>query len=196
MRRARAKKPHWASSKPLVPTPPPNRHAVRSHPHGHSPHRTDGLRQRKRLPILIMVVLILGVPPCASPTAKNTPDNAVVVVSGPTLIGFFPKVNQREVDEDQDLAEILSDFQYHLGRAREHLERRGVSVYELYTAEIRIHEAGAVRTFVPDSDRVNLGVYLVSPGQEPQILYGVMTDVDLLMAAHLYFGLPEFGRGE
>ena len=129
----------------------------------------------------------------ASPAST---DQQVVLITGPTLIGFFPKVNQGDVDADQDLAEVLSDFQYHLGGAREHLQQKGVSVYELYAAEIRIQEIGAVRTFVPDIARGDLGFYLVSPGQEPLVMYGVMTDVDLLIAAHQYFGFPEFGQEE
>ncbi len=129
-----------------------------------------------------------------SSASRESADKQVVLITGPTLIGFFPKVSQGDVDADQDLAEVLSDFQYHLGGAREHLQKKGVSVYELYTSEIRIQEVGAVRTFVPDHGRVDLGFYLVSPGREPLVMYGVMTDVDLLIAAHQYFGFLEFGQ--
>ena len=128
--------------------------------------------------------------------SSDVTDKQAVRITGPTLIGFFPKVDQASVDADPDLAEVLSDFQYHLGGAREHLQQKGVSVYELYASKIRIQAAGVVRTFVPDSSRVDLGFYLVSPGREPQVMYGVMTDVDLLMAAHEYFGFPAFGQEE
>ena len=131
-----------------------------------------------------------------SAASRESTDRQVVLITGPTLIGFFPKVDQGDVDADQDLAEVLGDFQYHLGGAREHLQQKGVSVYELYASEIRIQEVGAVRTFVPDNSRGDLGFYLVSPGREPQVMYGVMTDVDLLIAAHWYFGFPEFGQEE
>ncbi len=131
-----------------------------------------------------------------SSASRESTDKPVVLITGPTLIGFFPMVDQVGVDADQDLAEVLSDFQYHLGGAREHLQKKGVSVYEIYTSEIRIQEAGAVRTFVPANGRGDLGFYLVSPGREPQIMHGVMTDVDLLIAAHRYFEFPEFGQEE
>ena len=128
--------------------------------------------------------------------SRESTDKQVVLITGHTLIGFFPKVDQADVDADQDLAQVLSDFQYHLGGAREHLRQKGVRVYELYASEIRIEEAGAFRTFSPDSGGVALGFCLVSPGREPQVMYGVMTDVDLLIAAHQYFGFPEFGQEE
>lgn len=158
------------------------------------------------LALLLVVSVPLGAAGCdleqgkAATSVHSASDvNAgkdVVSVTGPTLIGFFPEVSQKDVDADQDLAEVLSDFQYHLGGAREHLERKGVSVYELYTTEIRIHESGEGQIFVPDKERGDLGFYLVSPGKEPQVMYGVMTDVDLLIQAHHYFGFPEFGRKE
>lgn len=150
---------------------------------------------------LILAVTALCIAACAgkkaSPSRSQSSashegmDEHVVLITGPTLIGFFPKVDQGDVDADQDLAEVLSDFQYHLGGAREHLQQKGVSVYELYASEIRIQEAGAVRTFTPDKGHGGLGFYLVSPGREPLVMYGVMTDVDLLIAAHRYFGFPE-----
>jgi len=39
-----------------------------------------------------------------------------------------------------------------------------------------------------------VGCYFVPPGRKPRVEYGVMTDSDLLQAAHNYFGVNEKER--
>jgi hypothetical protein len=42
-------------------------------------------------------------------------------------------------------------------------------------------------TFRPG--KVGVGYYLVAPGKDPRVEYGVMTDADLLQLAKEYFGI-------
>ena len=117
---------------------------------------------------------------------KISQNDDAVIITGPTVIAFFPPVSQREVDADPDLNEVLADFQWHLYRAREELEQLGVTVHELYKNRILISDTGREHVFSPDTE---LGYYMVSPGREALVIYGGMTDVDLIYEARGYFGV-------
>ena len=132
-----------------------------------------------------------------SVTAGTTQSTAVeedaIQVSGPTLIAFFAPASQSESDERAELSEIMSDFQWHLGRARESLESSGVSVHERYDRAIRILNGGKMRVYMPSAETIGIGYYLVSLNREPKVLEGIFTDVDLVAAAKSYFVPPTPG---
>lgn len=124
-------------------------------------------------------------------TARDTitkPDTATIVVTGPTLVAFFPSNTQARVDADTgstDFATIADDFMYYLGDAQEPLAARGVKV------EIRLSDTLSLATtgegarrwrWAPDPDSAEVGYYLVSPTHGPQVLYGVKVTDELLKA--------------
>lgn len=121
-----------------------------------------------------------------SALGENSESDNPVIITGPTVIAFFPPVSQQQVDADPDLNEVLADFQWHLGGAREELEQLGVTVHELYKNRILISDTGREHVFSPNTE---LGYYIVSPGREALVIYGVTTDVDLIDEARGYFGV-------
>jgi hypothetical protein len=131
---------------------------------------------------------------CAKAVVEKTagPDIPAVTVDGPTLIAFFPPVSQGEVDAAGDLAEALSDFQFHLERARGRLEAAGIKVHELYTRQVDIREGSESVIFDPmaEAQGEEIGYYLALPGRPPMISFGVGTDSDILTEAAVYFGIP------
>jgi len=121
-----------------------------------------------------------------SAPVDSTRDTATVVVTGPTLVAFFPSNTQARVDADSgDFATATDDFMYYLGNAQDSLAARGVKV------EVRIADTLTLETpgangrrwqWVPQKDSSEVGYYLVTPGKAPLILYGVQVTEDLLEA--------------
>ena len=130
---------------------------------------------------VLALALAIGTRPANA--AEKTP---LVVAAGRTVVAFFPWVRDSELQKDADTNEALSDFQLYASRVREPLKRAGVEFHELYTRSFRVRVGKAVHVFRPG--KVEVGYYLIVPGKEPRIEYGVMTDTDLLQVANQYFG--------
>jgi len=136
-----------------------------------------------KLPIPIVALSLVAI---LCRTLGAAPNEKVVVVSGPTVVAFFPPVTQAELSKDADTNEALADFQYYAGRLREQLRHAGVDFEEVYASSLLI-ECGAKTTrFRPE--KVEVGYYLIAPGKSPRVEYGVMTDEDILQVAYEYFG--------
>jgi hypothetical protein len=129
-------------------------------------------------------------PTATAPNAQPIPDTAVIPIQGPTVLAHFP-VTQAEVDADDDVAEALTDFQFHLGNARDDLTRLGVAVAERYTPTVRYRIGDRVVTFAPPSDS-GVAYVLLTPDRAPRIYYGVLTDTDLVELTQRFVG----GRAE
>jgi hypothetical protein len=130
-----------------------------------------------------VAVVALGVP-----LARTAPEKQpLVVVHGPTVVAFFPPVAQAQLEKDPDTNEALADFQLYARSVRAPLRKAGIQFHELYTHSFRLRIGKKLTTFRPV--KVDVGYYLVAPGKEPRIQYGVMTDSDLLQAANEYFGI-------
>lgn len=112
--------------------------------------------------------------------------NPLIVAAGRTVVAFFPLVTHSDLPKDADTNEALSDFQLYASRVREPLKRAGIEFHELYTRSFRVRVGNAVNVFRPS--KAEVGYYLIVPGKEPRIQYGVMTDTDLLRLANQYFG--------
>ena len=119
-------------------------------------------------------------------SAEKTP---TINVSGPTLIAFFSPVTQGEVDKNDETAEVLSDFQWHLGQVKQKLEKAGIAVHELYVRRFEVVTGKKKKVFKPG--KIDVGYYFVKPGKLPKVEYGVMSDIDIVDAAAEYFGLPK-----
>lgn len=107
---------------------------------------------------------------------RTQADVGPVIVDKTIVIGFFPPVTESDLEKDDELNEVLSDFQYHLGSATPSLEKRHVRVVELYAKEFTYTLDGKNISFHPKQE---IGYLIVAPGRSPKILYGVMTDVEL-----------------
>jgi len=116
--------------------------------------------------------------------AAETPP--LVVVSGKTIVAFFPPVTDAELQKNPDANKTLGDFQTYASRVREPLKRAGITFHELYVHSFRVRVGKSVTSFRPA--KVDVGYYFITPGKEPRIEYGVMTDTDLLQVAADYFG--------
>src|ERR1700722_18058826 len=114
--------------------------------------------------------------------AQQVPQGSAIDIRRPTVIAFYPPVSKGD-EANADANEALSDFQFYAGRVKEPLSELGVDFQELYAHSFRIHLGRRTTAFFPKSD---VGYYLIVPGREPQIEYGVITDADLILVARRY----------
>jgi hypothetical protein len=126
---------------------------------------------------------------CALLSVPMAPQEAqqVIVVSGPTVIAFFPPVTEKDLAQDPDTNESLSDFQFYAQQVRGKLHDTGIDFREIYALAFSVKCGTRTKRFHPPR-KVQVGYYFVSPGKSPRIEYGVMTDVDILSVAKAYFG--------
>jgi hypothetical protein len=118
--------------------------------------------------------------------AQASQQEPLITVTGPTLIAFFPSVTERELRDEPDTNETLSDFQFYASRSLGPLRKAGIDFQQLYTRSFRIKTGKAVSRFQPVEAQV--GYYFIAPGKKPQVVYGVVTDDDLIRRATEYFG--------
>ena len=125
----------------------------------------------------------------AAPLDATTPDTATVVVTGPTLVAFFPANTQARVDADSgDFATAADDFMYYLGNAQDSLTARGVKVEVRIADTLKFESTGHIWRWTPPRDSSEIGYYLTAPGRLPQVLYGVQVTEDLIDAAATHLG--------
>jgi len=137
----------------------------------------------------MMILACVGVVAAGvSSSAQSVEHEQLVTVNGPTIVAFFPPVSQRELQDNPDTNEVLSDFQLYTGQASEPLRKAGITFEQLYTRSFRVKVEKSVSRFVPAQP--GIGYYLVAPGKKPRVVYGVTTDADLVSQANEYFGPP------
>lgn len=135
-----------------------------------------------------------------SATAVDTahaprPDSALIVVTGPTLVVFYPGA-YAAVDSGGDVAEEIGDQQYHLGTARPALDSLGVTVYERYGGSIEyLHRDGMRGAFTPSRDSARAGYLFLHPGTAAHVHYGVLTHIDMMRAVRSRFDLQRDAAG-
>jgi len=135
----------------------------------------------RRLSIIGSMLLACSVVLLAAPKQPK------IVVHGPTIIAFFSPVTQAELDHNTGGAnEALSDFQFYAAQVREPFSKSAIAFHEIYARSFRVTLGSHTIIFRPE--KVEVGYYLVAPGKEPRVEYGVMTDTDLLGVAREYFG--------
>jgi hypothetical protein len=109
----------------------------------------------------------------------------VIVISGPTVIAFFPSVTEKELLQDPDTNESLSDFQVYARRVRTKLYDAGIDFHEVYATSFSIKCGAKTKNFHPQ--KIQVGYYFIAPGKSARVEYGVMTDADILQVAKEYF---------
>jgi hypothetical protein len=127
----------------------------------------------------------------STPLIPQIPDSVWVSVTGPTFVAFSPLVSEGALDRDADLATVLDDFGWHLASATDSLRALG------YSVEARAGDTLWLRTkarswyFTPAADSAQVGFYVIRPGAEPAVHYGVLTDIEISELGRRYLGLPE-----
>jgi hypothetical protein len=134
----------------------------------------------------IVAVAILGA--IVGPAAVAAPNQPSFEIRRPTVIAFFPPVTEKDLDDDPDTNEALSDFQFYAAQVREPLRKAGVDFHEAYAHSFRIRLGNKTVAFRPG--KVDVGYYFIASGKKPRVEYGVMTSDDILQVAHQYFGIP------
>ena len=129
--------------------------------------------------VLAMVTLSLL---CSTLAAER---ERTFLIRRATVIAFFPPVSEQELS-DAGRNESLAHFQYSASEVRKPLHDAGITFIENYAESFRIRIGKAVTTFRPE--KIKVGYYLIAPGKEPRVEYGVMTEDNLLKIARQYFG--------
>jgi hypothetical protein len=119
-------------------------------------------------------------------SASRTADTSMVVVEGPTLVAFYPATTQAQVDSSEDLATVFDDFSYHLSSAADSLRALGITLREREVGTIQLVESGRRRHFILPKDSADFGYLFLAPRRAQRAYYGVMTNSDLVAAAHEY----------
>jgi len=130
--------------------------------------------------VTIVLLSVLSMPLLAAERERT------FVIRRPTVIAFFPPVSEQELS-DTGHNDSLAHFQYSANEARKPLHDAGITFIENYAESFRIRLAKAVNTFRPE--KIKVGYYLIAPGKEPRIEYGVLTEDNLLKIAREYFGV-------
>lgn len=131
-------------------------------------------------------VFVLATVSCAignSQTAERLPQT--FVIHKRTIVAFFPRVTQADLDSDEDTNEALSDFQFYSGSVRASLQKAGIDFLDADSPSFRVRIGTKIQTF--HAGKVLIGYYFTAPGRLPHVEYGVRTDTDLLDAARKYF---------
>jgi hypothetical protein len=130
----------------------------------------------------VALVCVLSLQVSLVVSAEKQP---VVVVAGPTVVAFF-LVTKTELQQDADTNEALADFQFYAKEVREPLKKKEIKLQEAYAQSFKVRNGQEATVFRPAKG--NVGYYLIVPGKNPRIEYGIMTSTDVLQVANEYFG--------
>ena len=131
--------------------------------------------------LAIVVLLFFRLGKMAAEDASKVP---LVDVRQATVVAFWATTSE-PAGADPDSNESRSDFRLYTGLVRQPLAQSGIRLQVLYADQFRVRLGVKTTTFKP---KVYVGYYLIEPGKEPNVEYGVMTDTDLLLVAKRYFG--------
>ncbi|MGB3852308.1 MAG: hypothetical protein WA958_20255 [Tunicatimonas sp.] len=84
---------------------------------------------------------------------------------------------------DTDNHEIQSDYDYHLQKVVDYLDKRGIE-HEMSTSRI-INSDNHSEIKIGDNEQ--FAMVLISPEEDSKIEYGFGTDVDLIISINKYF---------
>lgn len=116
-----------------------------------------------------------------------TQKQEVIVVDRPTVVAFFPPVNDAELTKNPDMNETLSDFQNYTRVTRERLEPLGIQFKEIYSTSFVLQVHGKTKRI--RTKKAQVGYYFVAPDKSPRILEGVVAQDVILRIASDYFHL-------
>ena len=131
--------------------------------------------------VLISMCLLLG-----SAVYLLAEEAPTIDVTGPTVVAFFLPATDAELRKSPDINESLSDFESYSGLVREPLAKRGITFKEVYADRFTLRQGKVTTMF--GTKTMKVGYCLATPGKEPYVQSGVLTDADLLRLADKYFG--------
>lgn len=129
-------------------------------------------------------------PPLPSTKPESTQSSAqgdpVFYIAGPTIFAFSdPEIQSRQTRDARDLNDAVTAFHYYGQLALQPLVRIGVEYREVRGSGFVV-KAGDTTTSFRSTQAI--GYYFVAPAR---VSYGVMSDDDLVEAAHKYFGVSQ-----
>jgi len=110
------------------------------------------------------------------------------VIRRPTVIAFFVPGYPKDADND----EALGDFQLYASQSSKRMQAAGIVFLTTSSSKFRVQVGGNSRFF--EAKKILCGYYLIAPGIEPKVQYGVMTDDDLMDLAARTFHLVRKGQ--
>ncbi len=122
---------------------------------------------------------------CVAVVAQSSEKFSVINADGPTVIAFFPRASSLQPNDDSN--EALADFGFYWKSVSDSLGQMGIKTTFEDGESFYVRTGGKTTLFTPKGG--NCGFYLVERGKQPRLLYGVMTDSDLLYETKHYFGL-------
>jgi hypothetical protein len=117
-------------------------------------------------------------------SAKTGAKQPIIDVQKPSIVAFYP-ASESEA-ENQDEIESLSDFRLFVEESRKPLRAEGIELHEVFSTSFRIRVG--VKTTIFHPAEAGVGYYLIAPGKQPRVEYGIMTAEDLVQVARQYFG--------
>jgi hypothetical protein len=133
---------------------------------------------------LLALTLALQAIGMTQPTREHT---QTIEIHRATIIIFEPPPKPGELENGEGDAEAYCDFAYYMDRAEKPLQESGIEIRSVLTREFVVRDGNKIRTL--KTGKIEFGYYLIAPGKEPRVEYGVMTDKDLFNEARKYFGV-------
>lgn len=146
---------------------------------------------------ILIATLALGMLPCLAEESTVT-----VTVSGPTIVGFFPPVTQKEIDEDDGgLREGTAHVTFALEDIEKCLAPRKLTVSLEFTRSLLVTDGHkSTKIDFPSDWEHAVGIVLISPGKAPMTVFATAGPSSLLetgpQAAWKYFSEPSCKRYE
>lgn len=121
---------------------------------------------------------------------------AHVVIDGPTIIGFFPTVTDKEIETDDGINSALEHWEWALENAERCFGPKGVHVQKVFADKLLLESDRETIEVTPAFRAMpGIGYYLASPGKPVQLVSADAGPSSLLYflpkAAAVYFGAPE-----
>jgi hypothetical protein len=113
-------------------------------------------------------------------------------ITGKTVIFF--SITQTEYDskneeEQSELVETLSDFDYYRGKIQGFLKENKIQSYQTTNSKIIVSQTKNRTTYNRKQLDHVVGVIMADQSKKPEVLLGVMTEVDLIDAVSNYFSI-------
>lgn len=126
-------------------------------------------------------------------TAKPS-EPSRIVVTAPTIIGYFPAVDEGELEKNDGLNSALEHLEMALEKSAACFAANGVRVQKVFADRIGVVDDGRAVEIAPTRSPDGLGAFLVSPGRSGRFVDGGAGPSSLIShvpaAAAEYFDLP------
>ncbi len=139
---------------------------------------------RLKLASAILILLTVGSPSFA------TAGDKVVEVKGKAVVFFGPteqEYNSLSENERNEWSEVLSDFYHYRDKTIPYLESHKIKLVITAMSKITIQVGSNTRTYTRKKFKHIVGYILTDGTNEPKVVEGVGTDIDLINDFSHYF---------